>query len=266
MNRIILVIVILLSVCTRSYSLDSLQVRRNYTNAIDKALKKIGEDMPYSAIDIMESLKDTSKLDNSGYNVLILAYNVVKKDNEAISLYKEWENNEALVKEATIREKMSMYSGVSIALSHVERFEESILMMEKYIDAIKEIGDKKGLVLAYAIMSETYENFGDANKALKYLNDAIRLKMDILDISITDILNERIYNEELANLFLSAARCIGRLKNYQEMQRYLTLSCVCGNENVIDLMKSYGLNYKKGLRSLKKEFKIEKHNFYEKAY
>ena len=126
MNRFLLVIFIFLSVCTRSYSLDSLQIdKSNYLNTLSNALKKIGENMPYSAIDIMESLKETSKLDNSGYNVLMLAYNSANKDNEVISLYKEWESNKSLVNEATLREKMSMYSNVSLAL---ERNQSNILL------------------------------------------------------------------------------------------------------------------------------------------
>lgn len=229
--------------------------------------------MYYSAIDIMEALKDTSEMDSHGYGVLMLAYNCAKKDNEAIQLFKEWENKKTLVKEATINEKTTMYSGASMAFSHIERFEESILMMEKYIDAVKEIDDKNRLVSAYAIMGDLYERLGEARKALMYINDAISLKMDIFDISFTDILNEKIYNTDLADLFQAAARLNGRMNYYKDFQRYLTLSCACGNENAIDMLSTYGFSYKRELKSLKKEFKDkirkEKQNnqrFYERNY
>jgi tetratricopeptide (TPR) repeat protein len=211
--------------------------------------------MHYSAIEIMEALKDTSELDSHGYSVLMLAYNYANKDNEAIQLYKEWENKQSLVNEASINEKTTMYSGASMALSHIERFEESILMMEKYIDAVKEIDDKNGLVDAYAIMSDLYERFGEARKALKYINDAISLKMYIFDISFTDILNEKICNKDLADFFQSAARLNIKMNYDKDFQRYLTLSCACGNEKAMDILSSYGVNYKRELKSLKKELK-----------
>jgi len=266
MNRILLIIVILLSVCTRSYSSDSLQIKRNYINTIGKALDKLGENMPYSAIDILETLKDTSKLDNNGYNILMLAYNFAKKDDEAISLYKEWESNEALVKEATLREKISMYSGVAQPLTKVGRYEEAILMIEKYIDGLKRLDDNMGLVLAYAVMSETYDKFGDVDKAVKFLNYAIRLKMDLLNATNIDILNEKIHDENLADLYVTASNYARKKGNLDEMDQYLALSCACGNKSAIELMNKLGLKYKKTLKSLKKGFKIDNQGFYEKSY
>ena len=255
-NKILLVIVVLLSVCTRSYSLDSLQIdKSNYLNTLSNALKKIGENMPYSAIDIMESLKETSKLDNSGYNVLMLAYNSANKDNEVISLYKEWESNKSLVNEATLREKMSMYSNVSLALSHIGRYEESILMTEKYIDGLKELDEKNTLVYAYALMSETYQNFGDSEKAFRFLNDAINLKLELFNATIIDVLNEKIRDTELSEMFVSAANLFRKKGDLKEMERYLALSCACGNNGAIELMNKLGLKYKKTLKSLKKDLR-----------